>query len=142
MKIELPGKEPFTLRRGGKGILMIVRQPKEMKEPTPARVTEVRRLTWDPDGNLGVGSGALSSDGRLLLLSRSTGSRVWEVPSGKVVTDVAASLTAFTPDDKQIVGVDTQTARIFDAESGKQLRQFGRASGPARILSVDSPGDR
>jgi WD40 repeat protein len=125
LKIELPGKEPFTLRRGDRGRLTITRQPKDKGEQPAARVTRVQSLIWGADPTDTVCGVALSPDGRLVVVSRWGRSRIYDVQSGKHVADIPAAMTAFTPDGKQVVGTSAQTIRVFDAATGNKLREFG-----------------
>ncbi len=79
----------------------------------------------------GTGAIDLSSDGRYLVTGdEDTVARVWEIPSGKLVSELRGHENKindvhFSPDGKHILtSSDDATARIWDAAAGNPIQRF------------------
>jgi hypothetical protein len=127
-----------TVRRGETVLARIERVLPVPTKPAPIKVGEVFRKRSDGTVHYGVD---LSPDGRLLLSNRENGHRrVWDVPSGKIVHELEGWIAHFTPDGKKIVTEFDQELRLYDTDSGKLLRQFGRHPKAAINLTISPNG--
>jgi WD40 repeat protein/tRNA A-37 threonylcarbamoyl transferase component Bud32 len=128
LSIDLPGKDPATLRRvdGGKVAVVIRRQADE-----PAG--EVRVFRGHADGLLTV---AMSPDGRYAAtagswpLNADPVIRLWDVRTGEQLkqfqghTHVVYSVV-FSPNGKQLLSVSHDaTGRLWDVESGQEVTRL------------------
>jgi WD40 repeat protein len=152
LKIQLPGKEPFTLKRGEAGIVRVFREPKAVarvdapKETplTAPRTLEVERtLSW-PGRNGGT---AFSEDGRLCVGFARNDFRVWEVDSGKLVREFAGLphvvTVRFLPSGKELLSSHTDgTFRRWDLAAGKEVGQLQGAVGWPLIGGITPDGAR
>ena len=120
------------------------------EETLPTLVAQVGHATW-------VNAVAFSPDGKLVLTgSRDRTARLWDVQTGRelrVFTGHAAAIlsVAFSPDGKQVLtasgpiraaaGVKyDSTARLWDAQTGKELRVFTGHSHAVHSVAMSPDG--
>jgi WD40 repeat protein len=113
---------------------------------------------WKLEGQV---FGQISSDGkRLLTYSRlhlpdpdcdpSRGVVMWDVPTGRKLFSIdpnwACAALAFNPDDRRFLCLSGQTAVLFDAENGREIREIPRVisfsfygqGGDLAVLTLDA----
>jgi hypothetical protein len=99
---------------------------------------------FSPEG-IDLGSGDLSTDGRCLALSRRQGGvLLYEVTTGKVRQTLPGTwVFGFSPDGKRLVSRDERPFRVYDLETGGELRtvdpggfHFHTATGDLRLLAT------
>jgi WD40 repeat protein len=119
-----------TLTRGETVLAKIERIPVPPPPPPPEKIKEVRRIRWRVSYSLW--DIALSPDGGLLLAGADRDEiRVWDVRSGKQLHKLTGGGGDFLPGGKQILthcGIGPSQFRVYDSETGRQIRDFG---GPA-----------
>jgi tRNA A-37 threonylcarbamoyl transferase component Bud32 len=143
LKIDLPGKEPFLLRRGDKGVLTITRQPAEAAR-AQGKLEVLWRASWD--ANARVHSLGFSPDGRALVASRDYTApgwtRTWDVETGAVRLNLKGSIAQYTPNGKYILACTLTSLRLHDAESGEVVRDFGTHASQIWSLYASRDGKR
>jgi WD40 repeat protein len=90
-----------------------------------------------------VSATAFSPDGRRIATACMDGTtRIWEAAGGKAVRALKqegpAYSVAFTPDSRRLLTGGSTGARLWDADSGRLLRHFPEARGPA-VLDHSGP---
>lgn len=100
----------------------------------------------------------ISSDGRFLATANNDAiARVWEIPSGKLVSELRGHQgkindVHFSPDGKQVVTAsDDETARVWDAQTGALIHTIGgnrsleikiaKFSPDGAVIAIGSRGD-
>jgi len=115
-----------------------------------AKLWDVRndfKLMLAIDHSNDVNSASVSPDGKRLVTfsARTNLSRLWEVPSGRLVATLNDSAPAvfegvFSPDSTRIVvGDDQGVAFLYDAATGRQILRYGGHS--KKILTFDFSPD-
>ena len=109
--------------------------------------TAKQTLILQPDD---YGAGDWSSDGSRLVLVGTDSSRLFEIPSGRVIATMPGHrppqpllIVAFSPDGQRFaITDDDRVVRIRDAQDGKVLHSFGGYRGELRVVSFDATGSR
>jgi serine/threonine protein kinase len=152
LKIELPRKEPFVLKRGNTGILRVTRapkiavnpnEPKERPLTAPKTLEVVRRFSW-PNRS---GATSFSADGKLCVGFARNDFRIWEVESGNVVRDFTnlpqLVTVRFMPGGKQLISSHTDgTFRQWELANGKEIGQLQGPVGWNLLGGISPDGSR
>src|SRR5262249_53130197 len=134
-ELEIKGKpsgvklipDKVTLKRGDTVLAKIEWIPKKVEGKAPPKLDLLWKTNWGKDAPISRVS--FSHDGSRVVVSRHHGSpnqsRVYDVKSGAVLSILSGWDATFTLDDKHIWGRTINTLRLFDAKTGKLVREFG-----------------
>jgi hypothetical protein len=162
LKIELPGKEPFVLKRADKGILTIswdargagVRPPDGPDGEKGGNKPRFVARIVEPDLAFHAAIARFSPDGRYLIVpapfwdAKTKVIRVWEAETGKLFrsfsnVDSVATGAIITPDGKQLLTCHQDgTFRLWDlaTRDQRQAKQFARPRAPTVLWGFSPDG--
>jgi WD40 repeat protein len=142
------------LKAGGFGILSVAFSPDGKRVLTYGGGGTAR--IWDAasgkeirafEQRFAVECVAFSPDGMRIVAASGGAVQLWNADNGNVLHtlkhkgDYHVKSAAFSPDGKQVVtGSGNNTARLWDAVSGKEIRAFHNRHGPATFVAFSPDG--
>ena len=138
LTVSVPGREPFVLRRVGRGVFRITRVSHVVPTPPVVAVGGVRRF----DGHTGQVRGvAISADGRHILSGSVDGTaRLWDTATGKELhkldAGTACLAVSLSPGGTHaLTGHDDGSVRLWELKDDRPVRRYdGHIGHVARVV--------